>query len=144
MLVQRSRNAGNSRQNAPFDLHREPWQSNAVGILSDARKSIVSKPMPLLVKFMLRHALIGVGAAIIFVAAVLALDVGGLATLIGTSSSGILAVVLLTFFTGLTFGSLQMAFAVMSLKEKEETPRDDKPTGNAALEPVPVRVARRP
>lgn len=100
--------------------------------------------MPLLVKFMLRHALIGVGAAIIFVAAVLALDVGGLATLIGTSSSGILAVVLLTFFTGLTFGSLQMAFAVMSLKEKEETPRDDKPTGNAALEPVPVRVARRP
>jgi len=97
----------------------------------------------MLVKFMLRHALIGGGAAIIFVAALLALDVGGLATLISTSSSGTLAVALLTFFTGLTFGSLQMAFAVMSLKDKEEAPSDDRPAGNAVLEPVPVRVRRR-
>jgi len=99
--------------------------------------------MPILVKFMLRHALIGGGAATIFVAAVLALDVGGLATLITTSSSGILAVGLLTFFTATTFGSLQMAFAVMWLKEKEETPGDDRPAGDAVLEPVPVRAARR-
>lgn len=99
--------------------------------------------MPMLVKFMLRHALIGGGAAIVFVAAILALDVGGLATLIGTSSFGILAVALLTFFMGLTFGSLQMAFAVMSLKDNEETPRDDRPTGDAVPELVPVRATRR-
>ncbi|MBI2256689.1 MAG: hypothetical protein HYU58_18855 [Proteobacteria bacterium] len=94
--------------------------------------------MPMLVKFMLRHALIGGAAAIIFVAFLLALDIGGLATLISTSSFGILAVALLTFFTALTFGGLQMGIAVMSLKEEEETPSDDRPTGNAVLEPVPV------
>jgi len=96
--------------------------------------------MPILVKFMLRHALIGAAAAIAFVAIVLALDVGGLATLIGTSSDGTLAVALLTFFTALTFGGLQMGMAVMSMKERQDQPGlpDD-----ACLQPVPVRVRKR-
>jgi len=99
--------------------------------------------MPFLVKFMLRHALIGGAAAIVFVSGVLALDLGGLATLASNSPSGPLAVALLTFFTALTFGSLQMGIAVMSLKEKDEDgPGNDHPR-DGVLHPVPVRVKRR-
>lgn len=101
--------------------------------------------MPVLVKFMLRHALIGYAVAIVFVAGLLALDMGGLATLVSTSQFGVLAVALLTFFTGLTFGSLQMGMAIMSLKEE---PEDDGPTGhgtaadNWELQPLPVVVRK--
>ncbi|WP_374377802.1 hypothetical protein [Dongia sp.] len=76
--------------------------------------------MPTLVKFMLRHALIGYAAAAVFVGVIFALDVGGLRSLVETSSLGILAVALLTFFTGLTFASLQMGMAIMSLKSEED------------------------
>jgi hypothetical protein len=101
--------------------------------------------MPILVKFMLRHALVGYAAAIIFVAAILALDLGGLATLVSTSRFGVLAVAMLTFFTGLTFASLQMGIAVMSLKDEAgaDGPADH---GNGvedlSFEPVPVRVRK--
>jgi len=77
--------------------------------------------LPHLVMFLIRHALIGFGLAIAFVAALLFYDVGGLASLAKTSASGKLAVALLTFFTGLTFGSVQMGFAVML----EATTSDD-------------------
>jgi hypothetical protein len=103
--------------------------------------------MPTLVKFMLRHALIGYAVAIVFVGAILALDVGGLATLVRTSNFGLLAVALLTFFTGLTFASLQMGMAVMSLKGEDE----DQDSGGVAggtdstwhVQPAPVPVRKR-
>lgn len=102
--------------------------------------------MPILVKFMLRHALIGYAMAIVFVAAILALDLGGLATLVSTSRFGILAVAMLTFFTGLTFASLQMGIAVMSLKEEGEGD-DAAGRGKGAeafgLEPAPVLLRKR-
>jgi amino acid transporter len=101
--------------------------------------------MPQLVKFMLRHALIGAAAAILFVAAVMMLDVGGLATLVSTSTYGALALALLTFFTALTFGGMQMGIAVMSLKERDEEgePKDGEHADAAVLQAVPVRVTRR-
>jgi hypothetical protein len=94
---------------------------------------------------MLRHALIGAAAAIVFVAIVMLLDVGGLATLVGTSIYGPLAVALLTFFTALTFGGMQMGIAVMSLRDREEEtdPEDGRHADAAVLQPVPVRVTRR-
>ncbi|WP_374651427.1 hypothetical protein [Dongia sp.] len=102
--------------------------------------------MPLLVKFMLRHALIGHAMAGIFVAAFFALDVGGLATLVGSSNFGILAVALLTFFTGLTFAGLQMGMAIMSLKgepEEDEAPRGpDGEIDSWQAQPVPA-IARK-
>ncbi|MDY0872762.1 hypothetical protein [Dongia rigui] len=101
--------------------------------------------MPKLVKFMLRHALIGAAAAIVFVAAVMMLDVGGLATLVSNSTYGPLAVALLTFFTALTFGGLQMGIAVMSLKERDDEadPKDGRHQDAAVLQPVPLRITRR-
>ncbi len=104
--------------------------------------------MPFLVKFMFRHALIGGAMAIVFVAVLLALDVGGLATLIKTSRFGLMAVALLTFFTGLTFGSLQMGIAIMSMKsEDEESDAGGHEAGSRDLElkhaPVLARKRRR-
>lgn len=70
--------------------------------------------MPALIKLLLRHAAIGFGAAAIFVSALLISDTGGIGTLVARSDMAALAVFLLTFFTGLTFASAQMGFAVMS------------------------------
>jgi hypothetical protein len=81
-----------------------------------------SKPLPKLVRFLFRHALIGFGLAIVFVGLLLAFDIGGIATLITSSSSGVLATAVLTFSMGLTFSSVQMGFAVMFLAKRDDTP----------------------
>ncbi len=102
--------------------------------------------MPILVRFLLRHALIGFALAMVFVGALLAFDVARLGSLVWASPSGGLAVAALTFALGLTFGSVQMGVAVMLLGED-----DDRPTrgggrratlGPAARRLAPV-VARR-
>lgn len=70
--------------------------------------------LPKLVRFLVHHALVGFGLAVGFVALLLLNDVGQLASLVARDpQTGYLAVGLLTFFTGLTFGSAQMGFAVM-------------------------------
>lgn len=100
--------------------------------------------MPILVKFMLRHALVGYALAIVFVATLLALDIGGLAGLMRDSSSGILALGLLTFFTGLTFASLQMGIAIMSLRpEREADDPGDNNLRSTALQWQVVRAKAR-
>ncbi len=75
--------------------------------------------LPLLVRFLIRHALIGFGLALVFVALLLALDIGGIATLIFASSSAALALIILVFSMAVTFSSVQMGFAVMFLREDE-------------------------
>ncbi|MBK8158571.1 MAG: hypothetical protein IPK59_07315 [Rhodospirillaceae bacterium] len=95
---------------------------------------------------MLRHALAGFVMAIAFVALILLLDLGGLATLVSTSELGVLAVALLTFFTGLTFASLQMGIAVMSMKpqsENDDSAGSAKPVNHWVSQLVPVTVRKR-
>ncbi|MFG1379398.1 hypothetical protein [Xanthobacter autotrophicus] len=79
--------------------------------------------MPFLVRFLLRHALIGVGVAAVFVALLAAFDVAHLGTLFATSQDGPLALIVLTLALGVTFGSVQMGFAVMLMSDKDEPPR---------------------
>lgn len=91
--------------------------------------------MPDLARFLAWHALVGFGIAIPFVAMLLWLDVGGLGGLIGGSETGIAEAALLTFFVGLTFGSLQMGIAVWQAggqgprrpESHAEPPEDDRP-----------------
>jgi hypothetical protein len=83
----------------------------------EGRKTMNNPGLPLLVRFLMRHAAIGFGLAIVFVGLLLALDIGGIATLIFASSSGSLALAVLTFSVGLTFSSVQMGFAVMFLRD---------------------------
>ena len=68
-----------------------------------------------LLKFMLRHAAVGMAIAVLVVAGIVALDVAGLRGLMLGSEAGLLALFMLTFFMGLTFSSAQIAFAVLML-----------------------------
>ncbi|MFG1345126.1 hypothetical protein V5F59_09555 [Xanthobacter autotrophicus DSM 431] len=79
--------------------------------------------MPFLVRFLVRHAGIGVGVAALFVALLVAFDAVHLRTLLLTSPDGLLAVTVLTLALGVTFGSVQMGFAVMLMSDKDEPPR---------------------
>lgn len=78
---------------------------------------------PRLITFLLRHALIGFAIGIAFVLCLLHLDVGELGTLIGAEPSGLVAASALAFVMGITFGSVQMGFAVMLLPDTEERPQ---------------------
>lgn len=101
--------------------------------------------MPEPVRFMIKHALFGYAAAAIFVTAFLVLDLGGLASLMRSSEFGLLAMALLFFFTGLTFASLQMGIAVMSLRPArgDEDSGGDAGSAEALGSALPVRIRRR-
>jgi hypothetical protein len=99
--------------------------------------------MPPLIRFLLRHALIGFGIAAIFVTGLVGADMGGIGTLIVNSEAGWLALFMLTFFLGLTFGSAQMGFAVMSADWDDEDSgrrgRRQRPQAYS-LKLAPIRV----
>jgi hypothetical protein len=96
--------------------------------------------MPVAVRFMLLHGLVGFGLSAIFVAAVLWADPGGVGALI-LKHGGIPVIALLWFFTGLTFGSVQIGAAVM-LQDGADAPRGGR---RMRLPPVavPVRAVAR-
>ncbi|MFK8250082.1 hypothetical protein [Ancylobacter terrae] len=75
--------------------------------------------MPHLVRFLLRHALIGIAIAVLCVGGLISFDIARLGTLVTQSSAGPLAVVALTIALGITFGSVQMGMAVMLLGAEE-------------------------
>lgn len=76
--------------------------------------------MPDLIKLLLRNAALGFLIAAIFVGVLLWTDMGGIGTLVANSDVALVAVFMLTFFHGLTFGSIQMGIAVMSGDWKAE------------------------
>ena len=98
--------------------------------------------MPLLVRFLIRHAVIGVGLAMVLVALLLGFDVARLGTLVWGSPTGWIAVTALTIALGITLGSVQMGFAVMLLADEAPGPDDEGRGGGhrRALVPAPVRV----
>ncbi len=69
--------------------------------------------MPDYVKFLFRHALIGFSIGVAAAIALVVLDVGHIGRLIGDSDQQWLVFGLLAFLLGLTFGSVQMGFAIM-------------------------------
>ncbi|MEZ5995536.1 MAG: hypothetical protein R3C25_07250 [Hyphomonadaceae bacterium] len=68
----------------------------------------------LLVRLLIVHTLIGFGLSALFVGGLVVFDAGGFATLIAHQQAWPFAI-LLWFFAGLTFASVQMGMAVMSL-----------------------------
>lgn len=99
--------------------------------------------MPVLVRFLVGHALVGFGLAILFVGTLTALDVFHLGALLRGSEDGLLALAVLTFAVGLTFGSVQMGFAVMLMSDDNEPPRGRRaPLTRLVPSPVKVRARR--
>jgi hypothetical protein len=103
------------------------------------------RKLPVGVRFMLLHGLVGFGLAALFVGAVLAADPGGVGTLI-RREGGVPVIALLWFFTGLTFGSVQIGAAVMLQDGRDAGPRPGRrlrAPGFSALVPVATRAGRR-
>ena len=95
--------------------------------------------MPRLVRFYIRHTLIGFTAAAVFVALLLYFNVANLWHLISTSDIGLLAAFLLVMFNGIVFSGVQFGIAVMRLGE-DDTPKGGTRTPELAAVPVPVKA----
>lgn len=93
--------------------------------------------IPVAVRFMVLHGLVGFVLSALFVTAVLWADPGGVGRLILTQG-GLPVVALLWFFSGLTFGSVQIGAAIMLRDDREDPPRGHRQRLQAI--PVPVRV----
>lgn len=99
--------------------------------------------MPRHVLFLARHAAIGMGLAVLFVALMVGVDLGRLGTLVRTSSCGGLALAALTFVLGLTFASAQMGIAIMSLGDRPGAGGGRMPRQRAAPAPAALGVPAR-
>lgn len=101
--------------------------------------------MPELIKLVLRNAAIGFVLAAIFVGVLIWTDTGGIGTLIRQSDSGPIALFMLTFFTGLTFGSAQIGYAVMTAgKAGDDAGGHRRPISPRAGKPVAIRIPMKP
>jgi hypothetical protein len=94
-----------------------------------------------LVPYLVRHCFAGMLAGWTAVAALLLLDVGGLGRLIFGAEARLLALAMLLAFFGLTFGSVAMGAAIMSLGRAE--PRGPAAARSAVL-PDPQNAPARP
>ncbi|MEL6965619.1 MAG: hypothetical protein AAFO01_22925 [Pseudomonadota bacterium] len=81
--------------------------------------------MPKLIALLLRHAAFGFLIALVVVTLMMITDFANLRTLITESDKGVLALVLLTFFLGLTIASVQMGIAVIRLRGDVRNPDDN-------------------
>lgn len=66
-----------------------------------------------LLRFLIRHAVLGMAIGIAFTALILVFDIGHLRSLTAADPAGTGIRLLLAFFIGSTFASLQMGIAVM-------------------------------
>jgi TRAP-type C4-dicarboxylate transport system permease small subunit len=98
--------------------------------------------MPKLIRLYIVSVAIGFAIALVFVAALLAMDTAGLRHLILETEKGWLAGVMMVFFNGVVFASVQFAIRVMGLAEDGEGPRGGLRTPLTQL--IPLRVVSKP
>jgi hypothetical protein len=94
--------------------------------------------MPRLARLYIVSVAIGFAMAVLFVAALLALDVGGLRRLVLASPSGWLGGAMLVFFNGIVFAGVQFGFAVMALARAEDGPTGGRRRPGRGWWPLPL------
>jgi MFS family permease len=104
---------------------------------------MVWRRLPKLVRFLVCHAAVGFALAAIFVGAILLLDPQDAGTLLMTAAGHWWPAVVLWFFTGLTFGAVQIGAATMLLEHAEPHRPHRAGGAPAGLVPVLLRVRRR-
>jgi hypothetical protein len=92
--------------------------------------------MPQIVRFYIRHVLIGFALSAVFFALLLWFDVAGLRGLVLGSDAGLLAGLVFWVLNGIVFAGVQFGWAVMSLGRND----DEGPKGGRRIGLVPVRV----
>ena len=100
--------------------------------------------MPHLVRFYIRHTIIGFALAGVFVGGLLALNVANLWHLVSTSDVGLLAVFLLWMFNGIVFSGVQFGISIMRLADGDGDAGGARdPVANCDAIPIPVDDRRR-
>lgn len=98
------------------------------------------------VRFLLRHAMGGVGVGLLAAALIIVLDVAQLRSLAFASSEGAVAIGLLGFGFAVTFGSVALGAAIMGLGRPAGPGRGGRRlramSARSAPLPVPVRAGR--
>ncbi|NIZ13101.1 hypothetical protein [Phaeobacter sp. HF9A] len=104
--------------------------------------------MPELIKLYIRSAIWGAVLAAIFVALLLWFNIANLGSLVFGSDAGLVAVFALWISNGVVFGGVQFGFKIMSMAERDDTPRGGRRIGaqmQPELRPIPVpATAKRP
>ncbi len=102
--------------------------------------------MPLLVRFYIRHVVIGYLLSAAFVALLLWLNVANLWHLVTSSDVGLMAVFLLVMFNGIVFSGVQFGIAVMLMGRSDPPKAPKTPIGRmkSAPELLPAKAAGPP
>lgn len=101
----------------------------------------LSEPFFALLRF---HAVAGAILGVVFVAGVLAFDLAHIRTLAFSSEDGVLAIAMLTIGSIITFSSVVMGSAIMTMTDKDDPPKGGhRQKRGETLIPVPVRVSQR-
>lgn len=96
--------------------------------------------MPKLVRLYIQSIAVGFALSVLFLGALIWLDIGGLGGLILGSSTGFVAGAMLIVFNGIIFAGAQFAYVIMRMADPDEGPRGGRPV---RLEPVRVKVEAR-
>lgn len=99
--------------------------------------------MPRLVRFYIRHTIIGFAIAACFVAMLLWFNIGNLWHLVTHSDVGVMAVFLLVMFNGIVFSGVQFGISIMRLADDEPRGGARSPERADGLVAVPVERAPR-
>lgn len=99
--------------------------------------------MPIIVRFYIKHCIIGFTVSAVFIATLLWFNVANLWHLISTSDIGVMALVVFWVLNGIVFAGVQTGVAVMLMAEDDG---EDGPKGGTpeALVPQPATAHRRP
>ncbi len=98
--------------------------------------------MPAHIRFILTHAAVGFGISIAFTALLLWFNVANLWHLVTHTTEGPIAVIMLVVFGGITFGSAQIGYKIMTLSKDDDDQDGGKCDALPLVEPVPVRIKR--
>ena len=98
--------------------------------------------VPDLIRLYIKSCAIGFVLSAIFVGLLIGFDVMGLGGLIARSDVGPLAILMIWFFNGVVFASVQFAIAIMGMADDDD---DDEPRGGLSVpvlwaKPVAVRA----
>lgn len=96
--------------------------------------------MPAHIRFILKHAIVGLGISIAFTAMILYFNVGNLWHLVTHTAEGPIAVLMLVVFGTITFGSAQIGYKIMTMGDEDDTPHGGKrqPVMSVVAIAVPV------
>jgi hypothetical protein len=96
--------------------------------------------LPRLVRFLFAHGAVGFGLSAVLVAALILLDPQDVGRLLLTAAGHWWPAVVLWFFTGATFGAVQIGVATMLLDGADDRPAPPERGSAAPAGLIPIRV----